>query len=610
MLPTRLGPYEIGKALGKGGMGCVYKAVNVETGERAAVKVLSPQLALAEGFRERFEAEIDSLKALRHEGIVRLFGWGEQDGALFYSMELVEGTSLEEELKAGRRFTWREVTGIAIQICKALKHAHDHGIIHRDIKPANILINSDERVKLADFGIARLFGSTQLTTAGGVLGTADYMSPEQADGRPVTARCDQYSLGGVMYALLAGRPPFRARSLPEMLQLQRFAEPDPVRRYAPQTPEQLEQAILQLLAKDPAQRFPNTIVVARHLEAMTIALSRATEDDFDLSEELMKPPPMPIAPGLSMAITQADPQLMTQSGSAPTRRATMPPAGGEGDSVSLVLADEPRAKREVEQHVEPRPSARFMTVEEEAAELAAAGHESPRTLVLQWGGLLAVLATVAGGAWYASRPPSADTLYSTIQTAIEREEPLSNVSREIDQFLAHFSGDARAAEIESAKRQLELDRMARRLRLDARTKSPNGGALLPIERLYLQAMELATTDPERASVMLEQLIALFNTVGEPPPETTTGDAGDAKRIDNTLALARRQLVELKRQTEKIAGGDLESLRTRLATAQAIAGDQPDRAKEICTAIIELYGDHSWAAPVVTDANSLLKDLKN
>ncbi len=210
---TRLGPYEIGRPLGKGGMGSVYVATNSQTGERVAVKALTPHLAMADGFRERFEAEIESLKTLRHEGIVRLFGYGEQDGVLFYSMELVEGVSLEDELKAGRRFNWREVSNIAIQLSLALKHAHDHGIVHRDIKPANILLFGEDRVKLADFGIARLFGTTQLTTAGGVLGTADYMSPEQADGRPVTARCDQYSLGGVMYALLAGRPPFLRQEL-------------------------------------------------------------------------------------------------------------------------------------------------------------------------------------------------------------------------------------------------------------------------------------------------------------------------------------------------------------------------------------------------------------
>src|SRR3954471_4058476 len=280
---TRLGPYEIEKPLGRGGMGSVYAATDSQTGQRVAIKALTPQLAMAEGFRERFESEIESLKTLKHDGIVRLYGYGEQDGVLFYSMELVEGISLEDELKAGRRFTWREVTNIAIQLSLALKHAHDHGIIHRDIKPANILLQDDEHVKLADFGIARLFGTTSLTTAGGVLGTADYMSPEQADGRPVTARCDQYSLGGVMYALLAGRPPFRAKNLPQMLQLQRFANPEPVRRYAPDTPEQLEHVILQLLAKDPGARFPNTQVLARHLQAMAMALSRPAADDFALA---------------------------------------------------------------------------------------------------------------------------------------------------------------------------------------------------------------------------------------------------------------------------------------------------------------------------------------
>ncbi|MEM9658469.1 MAG: serine/threonine-protein kinase, partial [Planctomycetota bacterium] len=270
----KLGPYRIGRKIGKGGMGSVFEAVDEQDGRQVAVKALNPQLATSEGFRERFEAEIESLKKLRHEGLVRLLGWGEDEGALFYSMELVNGPSLEEEIVSGRRFDWRETLGIAIQVCRALKHAHDHGVVHRDIKPANVLINENGDAKLADFGIARFFGATQLTVAGGVLGTAESMSPEQPDGRPVTEKCDQYSLGSVMFALLAGRPPFRADTMPEMLQLQRFAEPDPVRRYARETPEQLERLIQQLLSKDPEKRFPNVMVLTRHMEAMQMALSR------------------------------------------------------------------------------------------------------------------------------------------------------------------------------------------------------------------------------------------------------------------------------------------------------------------------------------------------
>src|SRR5918994_2779243 len=126
----QLGPYRIGGRLGKGGMGSVYEAVDVKTGQRVAVKALTPQLAMAEGFRERFEAEIESLKKLQHEGIVRLLGYGEHDGILFYSMELVEGPSLEQEINAGRRFDWNETLLVAIQVCRALKHAHDHGVVH------------------------------------------------------------------------------------------------------------------------------------------------------------------------------------------------------------------------------------------------------------------------------------------------------------------------------------------------------------------------------------------------------------------------------------------------------------------------------------------------
>src|SRR5262249_766464 len=135
-----LGPYRLGRQLGKGGMGAVYDAVDRGTGQRAAVKALAPQLATVDGFRERFEAEIESLKKLQHEGIVRLYGYGEDNGVLFYSMELVEGPSLEQEINAGRRFDWQETLSIAIQVCRALKHAHDHGVVHRDIKPANLLV--------------------------------------------------------------------------------------------------------------------------------------------------------------------------------------------------------------------------------------------------------------------------------------------------------------------------------------------------------------------------------------------------------------------------------------------------------------------------------------
>src|SRR5688572_29793873 len=213
----RLGPYRIERLLGRGGMGTVYVGVHAETGERAAIKALALTPADDQNFRQRFMAEIETLKQLKHPNIVQMLGDGEQDGHLFFVMELVEGRSLQEVLQAGHLFDWCEVVRIAIDICGALKHAHDCGVIHRDLKPANLLQTTDGRVKLTDFGIAKLFGATHRTADGSVVGTADYMAPEQADVRPVTNRLDLYSLGAVMFTLLARRTPFSGGSLPQVI---------------------------------------------------------------------------------------------------------------------------------------------------------------------------------------------------------------------------------------------------------------------------------------------------------------------------------------------------------------------------------------------------------
>ena len=166
MALEKLGPYRIGEPLGRGGMGTVYRGLNKDTNEAAAIKVLSSVLATDEAFRARFEAEIETLKTLKHPNIVQLYGYGEQNGHIFFAMELVDGTSLEEEIQNGRRFHWRETIRIGIEICRALKHAHDCGVIHRDLKPANLLVGRDNHVKLTDFGIAKLFGHTQMTAMG------------------------------------------------------------------------------------------------------------------------------------------------------------------------------------------------------------------------------------------------------------------------------------------------------------------------------------------------------------------------------------------------------------------------------------------------------------
>ena len=609
---TRLGPYKLGKTIGKGGMGSVYEATNTTTDELVAVKALNPQLAQTEGFRERFDAEIESLKALRHEGIVRLYGYGEQDGVLFYSMELVDGTSLEEELKTGRHFNWREVADITIQLCRALKHAHDHGVVHRDIKPANILIDAEDHVKLADFGIARLFGSTQLTTAGGVLGTADYMSPEQADGRPVTERCDQYSLGGVMYALLTGRSPFRANSLPEMLQLQRFAEPEPVRRYARDTPAQMERTVQQLLSKDPADRFPNTLVIARHLEAMLKALSRPGKDKFssgdgadgagDLDNKLSTTRSQtavsdvinPLEPSVSDSDVPPD---------APTMGVLPHDSVEVDEDLSSLTAAHP-AKLHVSEG-KPAERTRFTTVEDEARRKRLAEQTTWRGLVVQVAGFTLVLGCILAGFFYLGRPDSADDLYERINASVGSADPdaVREVDKEIREFLERFPEDPRAGEIGEYRRKLDIDRLERKLLNQSRNASDSDSRLLPIERHCLAALELAQRDPAAAEKMFASILALDGKATSGPL-----DEKEAERHAACLQLAKGRQRELKSIVANLAARERPLLLARLRLAEELAAEEPQQAREIYQAIINLYHDQSWANEIVETAQARLQAL--
>lgn len=564
----QLGPYRLGKKLGQGGMGAVYEGVDTETGEPAAVKILAPNLALEEGFRVRFEAEIDSLKKLRHPNIVRLFGYGEQANTLFYAMELVEGTSLEDELRAGRRFEWREVTSIAIKLCKALKHAHDHGVIHRDLKPANLLLTPDGDVKLSDFGIARLFGNTRLTSDGGVLGTAEYMSPEQADGRTVTDRCDQYSLGGVMYALLTGRPPFRAKTLVEMLQLQRFAEPELVTRYAPQTPAELARIIHQLLEKDSQRRFPNCLMLSRSLEAMerglSISLSR-------VEDQVLVDPETNVGPSAGLPPTMTPTQLAAAKGLGAT--ATPRPGATEVTAVFTDPAAQPHVPAPAAREVQPR----FTKVDETRADHPAGWRDAvaallaPQTLALLTGCILLLL-----GGWYLMQPPTADELYQRITTATADDDPdqIRRVKPDIQEFLARYGDDPRAETLRATQDELNQ--------------------VHPIERAYTEAKRYILINPELAAARLEALVDVYDD-GEANSEVTR----------HFLRLARQQLARVERQIERYVGEGRKLVESRLAKAGELGAADP-AAQKIYRGIIELYAEKPWAADLVDRARKALE----
>jgi serine/threonine-protein kinase len=268
MHPERLGEYIIELELGRGGMGTVYRARHAVTDQLAAVKVLPAEMARQPNFIERFQREIELLKRLEHPNIVRFYEAGESDGFHFYAMEFVDGQRLDHVIVQNRCLPWQTAVELTLPVCRALKHAHDNGIIHRDLKPSNLLIAHDGTVKLTDFGVAKVFDGTQLTATGGIIGTAEYMSPEQGEGKPVTPRSDLYSLGVVLYVMLTGRTPFSGNTPLDLIRQHRFSMFDTPRTVVPDLPRWMDELVCELMEKDPQKRPPNAQIVARRLESM------------------------------------------------------------------------------------------------------------------------------------------------------------------------------------------------------------------------------------------------------------------------------------------------------------------------------------------------------
>lgn len=280
MIGKQLGSWIVERELGRGGMGRVYlarRAAPADGGElptQAALKILSAELAQDAGFLQRFQREIDALRQLDHPNIVKFYESGCDSGQYYYAMEYVVGHNFDELLHESKRLPWKEVLDMALQVCPAIKHAHDHGIIHRDLKPQNLLRTAEGKVKLADFGVAKVFASRQLTATGGLVGTAEYISPEQAAGKPVTVRSDLYSFGIVLYTLLTGRLPFEGTGVLDLLHKHRFAQFDNPQSYVPDMPPELDEIVCALLAKEPEDRPANALVLQRQFESLSRKLQR------------------------------------------------------------------------------------------------------------------------------------------------------------------------------------------------------------------------------------------------------------------------------------------------------------------------------------------------
>ena len=285
--------YELEELVGTGGMSSVFRARDRQLERRVAIKILHQHYAEDPEYLERFRREARAVARLSHPNIVTVIDRGDDDGRQFIVFEHVEGENLKELVLRTGRLPVRRALELALAVADGLAFAHEHGLVHRDVKPQNVLLSSEGDVKVTDFGIARSLHVEQgVTQTGTVLGTAEYLAPEQASGRPVSPATDVYSLGVVLWELLAGDAPFVGENFVAVA-LQHVNEPPPsVHERRPDVSPRLEAAVDRALAKDPAHRFPSMAAFAKELRACLAEVEGdpAPPPEDDLAMTLVTPP--------------------------------------------------------------------------------------------------------------------------------------------------------------------------------------------------------------------------------------------------------------------------------------------------------------------------------
>ena len=597
-----LGPYRLVRRIGKGGMGSVFEAVeeSASKGEAelrtVAVKLIAESVADEPRFRRRFDGEVRSLEKLRHPNIVSLLGFGEQNGRLFYSMEMVRGETLRHRIRQRKRLEIDETIAIAIDVCGALKHAHDFGIIHRDLKPANLVFASDGRVKLVDFGIAKIFGSVEhQTAAGSVLGTADYMAPEQADGEGIGPRTDLYAVGSLMYTMLAGRPPFRGRSLTEVIDSVRRKPPPPLAEFNLTVPDELSELIEELLAKEPSRRPPTALAVMNRLKAMRHGLKhRATvmEPELDDRPTIAESPAgsktqvggvggVPsVTAGTGMGRGSADP------GSA--RPADSPGPGGIGTGAIGTGGGDFGV-------TPPRPTAAtrptfsdtsFQTV---APERPAGGDADAGLSPIAKLGTAALLSGVlllgAFGLWRGLSPPAAADVYA---------RAASGDTAAMEVWIRDHPDDPRTPDIVTLRNDRRVDGVVQRLRTRQRLGLRQ---MSPAAEGFVEAMRDREVDRGATAERLRDYAAAMDGVASDPPEEPP--------VQELVELARYEASRLGRNAGPV-DERLGELLTRVETLTR--ADDPTRSRRGLEGLIRTFESKPWAGPAVEAARAALDEL--
>jgi serine/threonine-protein kinase len=361
----QIGKYKILEKIGEGAMGEVYKAHDPVLNRFVAIKTISAELGADDTLRKRFEREAQSAARLNHPNIITVFDYGEEQGKIYMSMELLDGSDMKQAIARRAPLSLDEKLSIVDQIAEGLAFAHAHDIVHRDLKPANVHLLSNGQAKIMDFGLARLGGS-EMTRVGMVMGTPHYMSPEQVRGERADARSDVFALGCVFYELLTYRKPFDADSMHSVLFKVMQEEPPPVHELTPGVPSVLAQVVQRAMAKDPSQRFQNA-------SEFRSSLHRAMQAVAAGQGEKALPELAPPAPGVPARTSDA-----SASRSASAARSGPGPGAVRAASGSRPAPAGPRPRVKAPSHRgRAAPPGRGRRRDDRRAGVDARGHPAP-----------------------------------------------------------------------------------------------------------------------------------------------------------------------------------------------------------------------------------------
>ncbi|MBT4012753.1 MAG: serine/threonine protein kinase [Planctomycetaceae bacterium] len=597
----QLGPYIIDKQIGRGGMGFVYAAHHEDTAEVVAVKMLSLGFADDENFRSRFSLEIETLKQLHHEGIVEIFGFGEQDGTLFYSMELVDGPSLFETLKSDGPVAWRDVVRMTIEICHALKHAHDRGVIHRDLKPSNLIVSQSGSVKLVDFGIARLFGSAQLTADHAVVGTADYMSPEQAEGQRPTVRSDLYSLGAVMYALLSGKPPFSSPSIAQVIHRLRHDPPPSLLNANLDVPRELNHIIDQLLSKNPDDRVPTPLAVIHRLQAMQHALDSQLPTPtnhplVDITHTTAAATYTDDAPTGEFTRSEVD-----EDNSPTLLHPTMPgpyQTGATSDELSLADIDSEQAPLTT---VDEGIHSHFTRVDPTRAEEQTSQKSGMIASILIAIGFLAVVGGIFAFTNYMNRAATAKELLKHIlQARIDPGSDWAQAHVEMEDFIARFPDHDQYEEIKQLHDELAAERDLQKY-IDQLSKDRE--SLSVVELQLLLTLDTAAEDPQATVAQLESFIATYDVF--------TSDKNSVRCVDFAqiqLKLFQLKAIQADQDTTRLKANYNDEINRIIAAATELANSDHAQALNMLHNAKVLFSQHKFLNDELHSIDDAIKKL--